>query len=385
MWGKDSIDSVLKNAVYLGTGISGRYKTGIFNVLGENAAPIAVSRELTTIARRKKSQKVIRPREEWNEMEYSRFDDYLGNVRELAIEMQEREFQRQDQISRQPEPKKKPGGDKHLDSPFILKDVLRSVQGNHPMTGRRAGSVKKPIRYYAVSRGLSSPMDGSPLAKMIQAEPLERAVMEVVKEVLRDIPNLRKEIRGAVETEQQARDTDQKQLKELLAEQAQLQEQIADAMALGTSIRRLMKEKFDRWEEQSQALEERIVAARAATTGSAIDVDAAIAAIERQFRKWADGFDQLPPASIRKLLSTLISRLELDLVTQEVRMELSLPHPTAFAANEAGPMCLDKKALWPFFNEAHRLGRLKIAAFHCETAPSRKSVPACVTCRRLAA
>jgi hypothetical protein len=297
--------------------------------------------------------------------------------------MQEREFQRQDRLSQQPEPKKKPGGDKHLDSPFILKGVLRSKQGNRPMTGRRAGSAKKPIRYYAVSRGLSAPMDGSPFAKMIPAEPLERAVVDVVKKVLRDIPNLRKAIRNSVEKEQRARDADQNQLNRLLDEQAQLREQITDVMALGKSIRRLMNDKFQRWGEQALALEERIIAARASATGNLIDVDAVIGSIERQFKKWANSFDEVPPASIRKLLGTLISHLEIDLLTREVHMELSLPHATAFAADEAAPMCLDKKALWPFLNEAHRLKMLKIALYQCEN--KRQGRSSCFLCRRKAA
>jgi hypothetical protein len=333
-----------------------------------------------------------RPMEEWKWLKYPALVDYLGDLRELAVEMQQREFARQNKLALGPLPKKKLGGDRHVESPFILKDVLRSVQGNHPMTGRRAGSQKKPIRYYGVTRGVCAPKDGSPLSRMITAEPLERAVMEVVKDVLRDVPNLKKQIRSLVDRDRRAQHADHQQLQPLLDEQAELQDQIADAMALGPSTRRLMKDKFERWEAQSATLEERIAKAKQFVAAPDIDVDAAVRAIAHRFQKWAESIDSLPPSGIRKLLANVVSRLEVDLVTRQVRMELALPDGAALstkepkpAKNGKEPMCLVEKVPSLSFDQAHRLAELKIAFIDCEGEQGRKNVPWCFTCRRQAA
>lgn len=386
LWGKDSVTAVLRNSTYTGVGTYSRYATGIYNVLGANATPKAVKRDLTTIAKRKKSQKEIRPRDEWKFMVYPALANYLGEIRELAVELQGKEFERQNSLAMGVKaPKQKPGGDKHVESPFVLKDVLHSRQGNHPMTGRTSGSPKKPIRYYGVSRGLSAPKDGSPLARMIPAEPLEQAVLAVVKEVLGDLPNLRQEVLRKLDAEQKARTKDNEQLQPLIAEQAELQSQIADAMTAGPSIRKMMKAQFDAWEAKAAALEIRISKAQAVKGSGVENAQSVVDVAIKQFRAWSKSLDGIAPSALRKILGTLVARLEIDLETREVVMELALPEGLKTAIGRKQPMCFDEKAPWFSINETHRSGWLKIAVFTCEGTKGQREKPSCFTCRRKAA
>jgi hypothetical protein len=153
-----------------------------------------------------------------------------------------------------------------------------------------------------------------------------------------------------------------------------------------------MKDKFERWEAQSATLEERIAKAKQFVAAPDIDVDAAVRAIAHRFQKWAESIDSLPPSGIRKLLAHVVSRLEVDLVTRQVRMELALPDGVTLSAKEPKqakngkePMCLVEKVPSLSFDQAHRLAELKIAFIDCEGEQGRKNVPWCFTCRRQAA
>ena len=93
----------------------------------------------------------------------------------------------------------KPNRDKHRSSEYILKGLLRAKQGNLPMTGRRTGKVASKVRYYAVSRATSVPRSRSIQNRMIQAQPLECAVINCLREVLPAKPDLTRAIQRAVE------------------------------------------------------------------------------------------------------------------------------------------------------------------------------------------
>ncbi len=75
-------------------------------------------------------------------------------------------------------PRPRSDKDRHSDSDFILKGILTSKQGRHPMTGgvRRVVGGKR-VRYYSVGRGSTVPVWGSILTRLIQAEPIDRAVI----------------------------------------------------------------------------------------------------------------------------------------------------------------------------------------------------------------
>jgi hypothetical protein len=164
-------------------------------------------------------------------------------------------------------------------------------------------------------------------------------------------------------------------------------------MTLGPSLKRLMKDKFDRWEAESVALEERIAQAKQFVATEHIHPTAAVNAISRRFKQWADSMDGLPPSGIRKVLANVVSKLNVDLETRHVRMELSLRDGMTLSAKSdtkppkegEEPVCLVASGPSPSLHQAHRLASLKIAVVDCEGQRGSKNVPWCFTCRRRAA
>ena len=74
---------------------------------------------------------------------------------------------------------------------YVLKGILRSKQGGHPMTGRTLGKQSNKIRYYAVHRGFTVPAGERTLRRLIPAMALEKAVSEMVRDLLIRAPDLR--------------------------------------------------------------------------------------------------------------------------------------------------------------------------------------------------
>jgi hypothetical protein len=327
LWSTESVNCILHNPTYTGVGISDRHATGIYYVRGKQAAPLGVHRSLPSVAQRKKSDMHYRPRDQWKWQPYPLLADYLSDeMKELARVMHEKEFAKQHEKALAPQVKRKPGGDKHADSPFILKDLLRSKQGNRPMTGRRTGPKNDRRRYYAVSRGTHIPKMGSMLGRLIPAEPLEQAVLSMVKDVLLDVPNLRQRIERSIEQQRQTLDTKRQNLAPMLAERDEIAEQLRDALKLGPSSRKLMKQQFDQWEARLAALEQDIAMAETSASGTPeLDVEGIVQAVTDRLAHMAASLDGLPPAAVRNLIGTLVSRLEVDLETREVEMDIALP------------------------------------------------------------
>lgn len=132
-WCVSTINKLLANPVYTGIGIANRYSAGIYNRRSANA-PKASLTDRRTLAHRKKPKQQIRPRNEWIEIEHPSLRDYLGDLRERAIAWQKEQLNKQDP-SRWKRPSSK---DRHVDSSYFLKGILKSTDG-HPLTGRTTG------------------------------------------------------------------------------------------------------------------------------------------------------------------------------------------------------------------------------------------------------
>jgi hypothetical protein len=386
LWSTASVDDILDNPTYTGVGISERYATGIYHTRGNKAAPKPVKRTLRTVARRKKTDINLRPREDWRLHAHPHLVNYLDDsLRELAIVHQEKLFAKQAQKALAPKKKQKPGGDSHGDSPYILKDILRSKQGNHPMTGCLAGPPKYRTRYYRVTRAQHAPISGSPLSTMIRAEPLEMAVMDVVKQVLLDVPNLRQQIARAHREDCSALDSDREQIAPLVAERDAIQANLVDAFEMGPASRKLIKHKMEQWEARLAVLEERIGQAEAVPKAPAIDMEAFTAAAVKRLNSAAQLLQAAKPAVVRSVLSHLISNLEIDLETRAVTMELMLPDGVKLHWDAKTPLCPVPPRQSPWGNEAQWTHGLKIAEITCEGVRGSWVRPACFTCSRKAA
>jgi hypothetical protein len=390
LWNKLSVQKILDNPTFTGQGIASRYASGIYYTRGPSAAPQSVDRSTQNVAKNKSVKSQLRPESDWRRQEHPHLADYLGpDLVELARQHHAKVLTKEAAKALRPKTRSKPGGDRHVDSPYLLKGLLRSKQGEHLMTGRRTGPKGYEQRYYQVTRGFSAPTTASCLRRIIPAQPLEKAVLQVVRDVLWDVPNLRKLIIDSLEQqEKEATKAMPCDLSLLISEQDEILARLRDAMLLAESTRRLLQKDIAQWQAQLERLEQRIAMASSAHKGQKPDAEKVVRTVVEKFKAMADGMDELPPAAVRKLLASLVGKLYVDLETRAVELELVLPAGMVATAGVLGtnePLCLVPTSSRIRGNDAQWADGLKLAQITCAGNQTAGGQKACFTCSRLAA
>jgi len=332
-WCVTSINSILKNPVYTGIGIANRYSQGIYNRRSKNAPKPSMT-DRKTLHNRKKPKQQIRPRGEWLEIEHPLLRDYLDDLRDRAVAWQNEELKKQDP-SRVTTPASK---DRHIDSSYFLKGILKSADG-HPLTGRTVGNPK--TRYYAIHRGFTTPKRDKTMRRLIPADQLEHAVLEVVREVLLSTPGLKARLIQHIVTQRQQTDVDATDLAKLESERTKIGQQIEFVIdSLGSVGKDAAKAKLQQLEAKLTAVIERIEQARATKKIDARSPAAVADEMIAKLTQVAATIQTLPMPTLRSLLTNLIARLEVDMATKAVQIDLSIP-----AEMGKNGLCLEDKAV----------------------------------------
>lgn len=384
LWSDTSVDRILENTTYTGFGIANQLATGLYNVRGTDAKPRAVVRGIEEIANSRSAPKVRRPESDWQRQEHPQLVDYLGqDLNELAVAMHQQVWAKKAAKALVPKVKGKPGGDRHTDSPYVLKGLLRTKEGGYPMTGNAKGPGKYRRRYYGATRGHSAPKTGSSMKRLIPAEPLEQAILSIVKDVLLDSPALKVRIEQHIHQEQEALSCNRQNVDLLIVEQQNLIEQVRDGMKLGPSSRKLMQQDFERWENRLQVLEQQIAAAEETSPSRTVDTAKLTAKAVERLAAMANDMGKMPTAAVRQILASIVSSLTVDLETREVEMELTLAEGISLAAKRELGLVSTKSSTHG--NQAQWLRGLKIADIRCESEQTARNKTPCFTCSRKAA
>ena len=381
-WCVSSVNHILRNPVYTGTGIANRYTSAIYNVRAKNAPkPSLVDRK--ALAMRGKPAASIRPNADWVEVEYPALKNLLGDLRNLAVAWQSSEIGKS-AAGRTPKPANK---DRHVNSPYVLKGIVRSKQGNHALTGRTVGRPGNKLRYYAVHRGFTVPKTDKTLRRLIPAEPLERAVIEIVRGVLASAPDLRAKIIRSIEHQRRKLSGDAGDIKKLDAERINITAQIELVIeSLGTLGRAAAKSKLQHLEARLADLTHRIGRAEATAPATNEDANEIAENVINRLASIGQRLDGLPRQALRGLLQSLIGKLEVDMETRAVVIELALPdwsQISGFGGNAT--MCLENSSVRKSDHEAHLALGLRIAVFHCRSSRANRDRQPCWQCRRQAA
>ena len=379
-WSVSTINRVLTNPVYTGFGIANRFSQAIYHSRAKNAPKPAVT-DRKSLANRRKPKMVVRPREDWIEVTYPALTDYLGDLRERAVAWQAGKLSKQALgVAATPGSK-----DRHADSPYLLKGILRSVQGNHLMTGRTLGKPDSKYRYYAVHRGFTVPKVERTLRRLIPAQPLEQVVLDSVRQTLGHAPDLRERLIGMVEKQQQDRAGAAADLSKLERERDKLRTQIEVAIdLLGEAGREAAESKLRQLRSKLEEVNDRIRKALDASPTVKGDADAIADEIIVSLSQLAQRMDAMPPNALRQLLSALISKLVVDLDTKNVEIELALPDwATLTKLNAEGGVCLEDKSSRRCSYQANRENDAKIAVYYCLGIDRRHlRLPGCFECER---
>lgn len=345
-WTGSQVRSILLNPIYVGLGIANRFTRAVYCVRAPVSPRPAIA-DSKLLASRKHLPTKVRPRKDWYERTEPELIDLLDEpIRELARRKQEQVLADQAD-GREP----KFSRDRHSQSDFILKNLLTSRQGGFALTGRHTGRKTSRRRYYAVSKAYSTPTSDKVLRKMIPAEPVEQAVLGIVREILMHMPDGKRKIVDAVDCCRRSAKRDRGDLSKLQEQRATVQRKIEFIIdELDELGREAAKKKLDKLQAQLRALDEQIRQAEKSAPSSLDDPDAVAADLAAKLARLGETLDDLPVPALRRLLETLIESAVVDLQTREVELSLRLP---SWAVENLDAMCLDSSFACKPVIEAH--------------------------------
>ena len=82
-----------------------------------------------------------------------------------------------------------------------------------------------------------------------------------------------------------------------------------------------------------------------------IDTEREVQRMMRGIKTLGESLDGLPPAALRKLLEEMIVRLEANMETREVQLDLRIAGTNAINEKEGGNLGLDGQLLWQLANQ----------------------------------
>jgi hypothetical protein len=302
------------------------------------------------------------------EMENPLLKDLLGDLRGRAMAAHEKRLARQ----ANGHIVKSASKDRHVDSPYILKGILKSKQGGHPLSGRKTGTPG--IRYYTVHRGFTVPKDDKTLRRQINADIVEKAVLDIVRGVLISATDLRDRIVNEVEEQRNGTAFKKTDLAKLESEKQKLTTQIEMTIdSLGPIGLGAAKRKLAELEAKLIAVTE--MTATATTTTPGIEKPASVVADEiiAKMKSLGKGINKMPNKALRDLLGMLISRLEVDMENKSLEIELALPR-----WGELPAMCLEDR----FARKCIYQAPLKIPLETAFCSYKRMGRDPCYDCRR---
>lgn len=356
LWNTTTVNVLLDNPIYLGRGIANRFTSAIYHMRAEDR-PREADVDKQELYRRKRPARRTRPGSDWHYQEHPQLAELLDpEVREIAAAWQQNRLDAKS-IGHVP----KPNRDRHRTSPYFLKDILRSRQGDYPMSGVLSGSTGARKRYYRVARAYRCPNGDKVLRAMIPAEPLEQMALELVRRTLVSLTDLRERIEKQVRATLQSRTDIRARRDELVAERDAIRSKLELVIdTFDPAMKELTERKLAELRGRLRIVESQLVECAEPDAGDEADVaaivDDTVAAVERL----AETIAEAPPATLNRLLKILVSRLVVDLETRDVELEIALP--TTLDAREL-TMCLVEGSACKPCNETHPPARLSLAEF----------------------
>ncbi|HZZ41643.1 MAG TPA: recombinase family protein [Tepidisphaeraceae bacterium] len=377
-WYVTTIRKLLINPIYVGLAIRCRVKRGIYYMGSANGAmPSGVTME--ELANHPNVKTRRRPRTEWMEKSQPHLSEFLPEgIRELA---RAKILRHLDEIA--DGNAKNPNRDRHLSSSYFLKKLLRSKQGNELMTGTTKGKKNRPVRYYNVSRAGQTPRTKNVLLKLVPADPLEKAVVGVLKAVLLNRPQMDRSLKELVDKNQQSR-SKQTDVEKLAIEMKQKKRQLVlltDQISGIADQDDPIERKMHAIKQSIRQIDAQLRAAEAPTAKMQIGHDKVMDHLAERLQRFGRNIERLNTPPIRRMLELLLTKLEVDLVTKEVEIELALPSWMPDVLFRNPKVGLDELIRCRPIIETHPQNSVILGKFKCNQDGKSK----CIDCQRLAA
>lgn len=372
-WPAMTVRTVAYNPAYIGLLARGQTTMAVYHTAAPGA-PVEAKHDPKELRDNPRPRRRRRPYEQWMVRQDAALAEFLpAHLREPTRIAIETDLQRR--AASKPRSK-----DRHHQSTFILKDILRSRQGGHRLTGR-VGGKRGQVRYYQISKARSSPRSDHPLKAFIPATPLENAVLAVVREVIANRPDIRGAAARALKkrlAEQDIGSHDRTSLeKELNRRQRQIASAI-DSLTGDDTADRPIQERLARYREDVS----RLTTTLRSTSQPAAEIDIAAVAdhIAAELEDLSKNFLGNDVETVRQIIALLVGRMEVDLMTKETDIDLHVPDWLAASLSRQPMMGLDAVLASKRCNETHPSEGITIATYRCHQTPTR---PVYVDCHRV--
>ena len=375
-WSQRQVESIYENPVYTGQALGGRASQGIYYRHGKDR-PEALNLPQRVLANCRTAPRQLRPPAEWCWQEQPLMKGFLPAdlaakaLPQITLLHETRWARSQDPTCLKRSPSK------HKASQYILTGLLFAKQDGADLTGVMCGRSDRRTRYYRHRRKNVGYLKGSVYNRMIPAAPLERAVLELIREVIVDAPAIRERVLAAVRVTSASAATQQEleslqQHRAEIAEKVQLLVRNLDAATLKDA-----QPVLDRLSQQREELERQIVEAQQALQYAAEDPEALADRVVARLAVVGQGLMEVTPAVLRDLMEAFIERVEVDMETKDILVGLKLP---AWALEAEGVMRLAHSSPSSTARETHRSVLVPLGTAECPYAVVSSRV--CYRCRR---
>ena len=327
-WSQHQVEVIYEQEVYTGRSIGNRTSSAIYHER-QSDAPKRVELDAAIQATASNIPVRQRPKAEWFVQDQPMMEHFLldPELRNLAMAEHEKIWAKRGDVDR---PKKSKS--KHAGSDYLLTGLLSAQQDGESLVGVLCGRVGKKVRYYRHRRGNRDYIKGGIYSRMVQAKPLEDAVLELVSQMVTADEDLHGRIITAIETEA-ARTV----VGDPLADLQQRRDQVKrrTAMIVSTFDEETLadaKGELDRLAAERRSLDEQIAAAESAATMRSIDPKTVADAVLTQLRQLVENVKDMPTFALRQLLASVVGKVVIDMETKAVEVQMMVP--------------LNKKSFW---------------------------------------
>ena len=384
-WSQRQVESIYEYPIYCGMALGNRSSQGIYNRRGESI-PEAIHLDAIELASLTSPPRKLRPPEEWVWVEQSPMLDFLPPaLRAKAMPLIEQVHA--ERYKRQQDPDRPTRStNKHRDSPYLLTGLLVDSEHGEPLAGILCGRVGKKVCKYRHQRCRRGYGKGSPWNNYIRAAELENAVLDIVFEIVADVPSLRQRILDVM-AELPSPTASRDQLEQLQTERTRLGESVRRIISNMTDDDRAdMQPELDRLRSRRRELDAQIEKISGELEHAGEDPQAVADAVLRRLQDIPTATDALDVAAKRNLLKAFVERVEVDMATRNAEVFFRLPPWAADSAlGASGEGRLAHSSPSPTVDETHPILSVPIAFADCryDYVPGRRTV--CYRCRRRAA
>jgi len=386
LWNATTVQRILTNSIYLGHPIAGQSAKGLFHKLSDGRpTPVEVNQGMMEEKELLSLPAIKRPKGEW--IKPAPADGVAhpqlitdSEVIALAWTKINGKWENWDNPNSTPTCFGK--YDRHANSSYILKGLLRSKQNDYKMSGRTTGNPKK-FRYYRAGKMAQYGLQGTVYAKHIPAEPIEQTVLELLVRTLADKKDIGRLIEGHVKEQSGALTSDHSERARLKAEESKLIKRLKLIYENGDGdeeeLRGMILEAKSRLQEVRQSL----TSIGDAKSLHGVDIESVKTSVVAQLSQLHTNIDGMPLESVRRLIASLFSELIVDLATRDLEVEIRLPSwalTSSKAIREA--MCLEQPSCSKPLFQAQRGNGVFLAKYQCIFQQNQKKPRQCYECTR---